>query len=285
MTTASSRSPSADSALHLPSQGLEGCVRAYYWHDLRPCQPLSPQQRESRIPPNPYMAVVWLVEGRALLVERAGQAEAMELPAVLLAGAHRHPYRSVALTPYNSFGLVFQPAALGLLTGLDASALTERVVDAWQHLPADWGELLAAVAAAPDHGQRIALCDAFLAPRWAAAAGPQSAWRRLGTTLWQRPARAAALRLLNWTQRHFQRRTRQLAGLSATEIERLLRLEAALRDVRDGRASRAEAAAAHGYADQPHLTREVRTFMQGSPRELLQRVRDQEAESDWLLRL
>jgi AraC-like DNA-binding protein len=275
----------ADSVLRLPSAALEGCVRAYYWHDLHPCQPLAPQQRESRIPPNPYMAVVWLVEGRALLVERAGQATAMELPAVLLAGAHRHPYRSVALTPYNSFGLVFQPAALGLLTGLDADALTEGVVDARQHLPEDWRGLLEAVAVAPDHEQRIALCDAFLAPRWAAAQGPQSAWQRLGAALWQRPARAAALALLNWSQRHFQRRTRQLAGLSATEIERMLRLEAALRDVRDGRASRAEAAAMHGYADQPHFTREVRAFMQGSPRELLQRVGDPEAEADWLLRL
>jgi AraC-like DNA-binding protein len=231
------------------------------------------------------MAVVWLVEGRALLVERAGQAAHMELPSVLLAGAHRHPYRSVALTPYNSFGLVFQPAALGLLTGLDADALTERIVAAPPHLPADWGELLAAVAAAPDHGQRMALCEAFLAPRWAAAGGPQSPWQRLGTALWRRPARAAAMTLLNWTQRHFQRRTRGLTGLSATEIERMLRLEAALRDVRDGLASRAEAAAAHGYADQPHLTREVRTFMQSSPRELLQRVNDPEAEADWLLRL
>lgn len=275
----------ADSALRLPPAALEGCVRAYYWHDLRPCQPLRPHQRESRIPPNAYMAVVWLVEGRALLVERAGQAAATELPPVLLAGAHRHPYRSVALTPYNSFGLVFQPAALGLLTGLAAEALTESVVDARQYLPAEWSGLLAAVATAPSHERRIALCDAFLAPLWAAAGGPQSAWRRLGSALWRRPARAAALTLLNWTQRHFQRRTRQLAGFSATEIERLLRLEAALRDVRDGHASRAEAAAAHGYADQPHLTREVRTFMQSSPRELLQRVGDPEAEADWLLRL
>jgi AraC-like DNA-binding protein len=274
----------ADSALVAPGLALTDCVRAYYWHDLRPCVPLTPQQGLSLIPPNPYMAVVWLLEGRAVLVERAGQAEAMELPAVMLSGAHVHPYRSVALTPYNSFGLVFQPAALGLLTELDAAGLTERVVDARAHLPADWFGLLDAVAAAPDHRQRIALCEAFLAPRWAAA-GAHSAWRRLGAALWRRPVRAAALKMLSWTQRHFQRRTRELAGLSATEIERLLRLEAAMRDVRDGHASRAEAAATHGYTDQPHFTREVRTFMQGSPRELLQRVNDTEQESDWLLRL
>ncbi|NML16116.1 helix-turn-helix transcriptional regulator [Azohydromonas caseinilytica] len=275
----------SDSALAAPSAELGACVRAYYWHDLRPCAPLSLEQRQSLIPPNPYMAVVWLVEGRAVLVERGGQAQAVELPAVMLAGAHRQPYRSMALTPYNSFGLVFQPAALGLLSGLDADRLTEQVVDAREHLPPDWSAFLDAVATAPDHAQRIACCEAFLGPRWATAAGPRSVWRRFGAALWQRSTRAAALGLLNWTQRHFQRRTRQLAGLSATEIERLLRLEQALRDVRDGRASRAEAAAAHGYADQPHFTREVRTYMHGSPGELLQRVNDPERESDWLLRL
>jgi AraC-like DNA-binding protein len=275
----------ADSALRLPSPGLDDCVRAYYWHDLRPCRTMTPRQRESRIPPGPYTAVVWLVEGRAVLVERAGQTETMELPRVLLAGAHRHPYRSMALTPYNSFGVAFQPAALGLLCGLDGNALVERIVDAHEQLPPDWHGWLGAVAAAPTHEQRMALCEAFLAPRWAAAAGPQGAWQRLGAALWRRPARALALKLLGWTPRHFQRRTRQLTGLSATEIERMLRLEAALRDVRDGRASRAQAAVEHGFADQAHFAREARALMLGSTGELLGRVNDAESEADWLLRL
>lgn len=90
---------------------------------------------------------------------------------------------------------------------------------------------------------------------------------------------------LSCTQRHFQRRTRALTGLKPMEIERMLRLERALLDVRDGRASRVEAASAHGYADQPHFTREVRAFYRRSPGELMRRLVDTEAESDWLLRI
>lgn len=279
------RTGRADSALALPAAELAACVRAYYWHDLRPCGELTLEQRLSYIPPSPYNALVWLLDGRALLVECDGKSQASELPAVFLAGAHRHAYRSMAITPYSSFGLVFQPGALALLSGMDAAHQVDSISDAWPQLPPDWQALLGAVAEAPDHARRIALCERFLAPRWAAVAGKHRGWVELTGDAWRHRARVAALGVLNWTQRHFQRRTRQLTGLKPGEVERMLRLERTLLDVRDGRASRVDAAAEHGYADQPHFTREVRALYRRSSGELMQGLDEPDADADWLLRL
>lgn len=275
----------ADSALALPSRELTACVRAYYWHDLRHCGYLTLEQRLTYIPPSPYNALVWLLDGRALLVECDGTSVDTELPAVFLAGAHRHAYRSMAITPYSSFGLVFQPGALALLSGMDMACHVDRITDAFPVLPSDWQPLLSAVTGAHDHAQRIVLCERFLAPRWAAVTSKHRGWVELIGDAWQHRARVVALGMLNWTQRHFQRRTRQLTGLKPREVERMLRLERALLDVRDGRASRVEAAVRHGYADQPHFTREVRTFYQRSSGELLRRLNEPHADGDWPLRL
>lgn len=274
-----------DSALVAPSAALQDCIRAYYWHDLRPAGPLSFEQRLTLVPPGPYHGLVWLLDGRALLVECGGQPVQQELPRCFVASAHRFAYRSMAITPYCSFGMAFQPGALALLTGLDVGSRVDAITEAGACLPADWTEWLEAVPRAPHHAERIACCERFLAPRWAKAAAQNRGWVGLIAQGWRRQARVGAIGLLNWTQRHLQRRTRQLVGLTPVEVDRLLRLERALLDFRDGRASRAEVAADHGYADQPHFTREVRQVYRRSPGELRQRLDDPEAQGDWLLRL
>lgn len=285
MDTGSWPADGPDSALVAPGRALAACVRAYYWHDLPRRADLTAAQRLTHVPPAPYHALVWLLDGRALLIERGGLALADELPAVFLAGAHRHPYRSMALTPYRSFGLVFQPGALALLSARDMADQLDRVGAAEALLPPDWRALLTGVAMAASHAERVALCEQFLTPRWAALDERQGGWVGLIGDAWRRHARVAAIGALNWTQRHFQRRGRQLTGLTPGEVERMLRVERALRDVRDGRASRAEAAADHGYADQPHFAREVRAHYRRSAGELLSGLDEPQADGDWLLRL
>ena len=260
-------------------------MRAFYWHDLPPDETLTPELRLSWIPPNPYVSLVWLVSGEAMLVESQGRPCESRLPRVFVAGPTRHGWRSIALSSYQSFGVVFQPAAFALLTGLQFSMFEEPRDDAQAILDDSWHEVLDAVAAATDHQTRTALCESFLSVRWATMRPAPSAWERLAEQAWCQPARDAALSALNWTARHFQRRTRALTGLSPGEVTRMLRLEQALRDLRDARGSRAEVAAAHGYADQPHFTREVRRAYGRSPGELLDDVADVNRHGDWLLRL
>jgi AraC-like DNA-binding protein len=275
-----------DSRLLAPSPALAGCVRAFYWHDLRPAaDTLTLGQRLTYVPPGPYNGIVWLLRGRAMLIECGGRSLETELPPVFVAGAHRHPYRSIAITPYCSFGIAFQPAALALLSGLPMGERLDSIDDARVLLPPDWRQWLAEVAQAPDHAARISACERFLAPRWAAVEDAQPAWRTLAAQAWQRATRGPLMVALNWTQRHFQRRSRQMIGMPPGEVERLLRLERALLDLRDHRGPAADTAAAHGYADQPHFNREAKAAYQHSPGELLRRIDRDDSDGNWLLRL
>jgi len=237
------------------------------------------------VPPGPYAGLVWLVTGRVMLVSCGGRAVERELPGVFVAGAHRHPYRSLAMSAYRSFGIAFHPGALPALAGLVGAPPVDDMVDARAFLPHDWHGWLERVAGAKDHEQRVALTEAFLAPLGAdLERSDRNTWPHKALT-WARPAPQALLSAMNWTQRHFQRRTRALVGLTPGEVDRLLRLEGALLDVRDGRAARADAAAAWGFADQSHFTRETRHWFGQSPSELDRQIKGPDADGDWLMRL
>jgi AraC-like DNA-binding protein len=274
-----------DSCLVAPAPDLADAVRAFYWHDLRGAAALSEAQRRTRVPPGPYNGLVWMIDGRAQLIECGGAAVDRELPSVFLAGAHRHTYRSLAITPYCSFGLAFQPAALALLTGLELGAWRDRIDDARAVLPPDWQPLLAAVAAAPDHVQRVALCEQFLRPRWQAVAARQRGWAHLLRHAWRRTSLPAALALQRWSQRQLQRCSGDAVGLRPGEVERYLRAERAMLDVRDGRAQGAQAAAEHGFADQAHFSREVKAAFHHPPTALQRHLASADGDEDWLLRL
>ncbi|WP_369882090.1 helix-turn-helix domain-containing protein, partial [Acidovorax sp. HMWF018] len=261
---------------------LVDCVRAFFWRDLGRQPPHTPA--DTRVPPSPYPGIIWLTRGTAQLVECAGAATAAAMPAITLSGAHRHPYHSVSSLDGDSFCLAFQPGALGLLTGQDLAPLTDRVTDATTWLPAAWHHFLAAVHAAPDHGVRQALCVDFLTPRWAVVADRHAAWLQVLHQAWQRGARQALASALDWTPRHLQRRTRQLAGLRPGEIERMLRAEHALLAMRDGNAGALDAALRHGYADQAHFSREARALFEKPPAALKAHTRRPGDDADWLLR-
>lgn len=275
----------AAAALVLPPPELSTCVRAYYWRHHRPGPGGAAGHGQTCVPPGPYPGLVWMVEGRAHLVECAGRPVHQELPPVFVGGPRRHPYRSDAITAYRSFGIVFQPAALSLLIGAPMGPWLDRVAPAGELLPADWLPWLDAMAALPGEQDRIALASDFLRPRWAAVTPARTPWTRLAEAAWRRPMQHLAMAAMNWSQRHFQRRTRQLTGLRAGEVERLIRCERALLALRDGGASLAEVAAAHGYADQAHFTREVRAFYGVPPAAMMRRIDQAAQPGDWLLRL
>ena len=249
------------------------------WAASRPHTPA-----DTRVPPSPYPGIIWLTRGTAQLVECAGAITAAALPAITLSGAHRHPYHSVSSRDGDSFCLAFQPGALGLLTGQDLALLTDRITDAVTWLPGEWHPFLAAVLTAPDHGARQALCVDFLAPRWAAVADRHAAWLQVLHKAWRRGARQALASTLDWTPRHLQRRTRQLAGLRPGEIERMLRAEHALLAMRDGNAGALDAALRHGYADQAHFSREARALFERPPAALKAHTQRPGDDADWLLR-
>ncbi len=97
------------------------------------------------------------------------------------------------------------------------------------------------------------------------------AWRRL-----QLPERRPTARLaddLGIGRRRLERELRREVGLSPGAVARIARFQRALRQLA-GRAPLARAAVTSGYADQPHLTREVRAMAGLTPAQLRAIVQD-----------
>ena len=88
---------------------------------------------------------------------------------------------------------------------------------------------------------------------------------------WRRGADVAGLAdALGTTTRTLHRRCLPVFGYGPQHLGRILRLQRALARARAG-TPWAEVAAAEGFADQPHLAREVRTLADTTPTELLLR--------------
>jgi AraC-like DNA-binding protein len=162
------------------------------------------------------------------------------------------------------------PGGLGAFITGSAADLTDRVVPLGPALGADEPGLLRRVTAEPDEAARVAL----LATALEQAVDPE---RRRSAL---RVAEAARLAESDRTvrrladlcaraglgQRTLQRMFLQFAGVSPTWVIRRYRLLEAAETVREGKpVSWAEVAAALGYADQAHLTRDFRAAIGQTP--------------------
>jgi AraC-like DNA-binding protein len=162
------------------------------------------------------------------------------------------------------------PGGLGAFVAGSAAELTDRVVPLGQALSTDEAVLLRQVTAEPDEAARVALLAAALeqavdperrdparsVAEVARLAESDRMVRRLGD-LCERAGLGP---------RTLQRMFLQYAGVSPTWVIRRYRLLEAAEMVREGKAvSWAEIAAALGYADQAHLTRDFRAAIGQTP--------------------
>lgn len=237
-----------------------------------------------RIPPGPYPCLLWVLQGERVLCGKSVPDQ--RFPTITVAGAHRELIHTRSAPGTSFFCVAFQPGALAWLTGLDLQPLTDTLYDAlaWLAGRNDWTDWLHAMQQAPDHAERMALCDAFLSPRWHAVQQAESAWAQMLRHGWTRDARQNLATRLGCTMRHVQRRARALTGLRPGEVERMLRAEQALLAIRDADASVIDAALHHGYADQAHFSREARTLYEKPPAALRQHMKKDALDEDWLLR-
>lgn len=162
------------------------------------------------------------------------------------------------------------PGGLGAFITGSAAELTDRVVPLGQALGVDEAVLLRQVSAEPDEAARVALLagaleqavdpdrrePALSVAEVARLAESDRTVRRLGD-LCERSGLG---------QRTLQRMFLQYAGVSPTWVIRRYRLLEAAETVREGRpVSWADIAAALGYADQAHLTRDFRAAIGQTP--------------------
>lgn len=279
-----SRQPDATARLIAPPAGLRGALFAVLVRDTRPLgAALPPEQRVNRFPALPYCGITWLLQGGVRLESPAGHPDAGALSPVFVSGPQSAPFSTRDDGPIHSVCLVFHPQAFAALSGLPANALRDRHRPLAEALPPDWSDLGHVVRAAADDDARVDVATDWLLPRWRAARGRlDQRLADLPQVLRGLPVRAAAA-WLGCSTRQLERRSLQAHGLSPRELRSMARgHEAVLAD--EPTQALADAAQHHGYADQPHMTREYRRLMGESPAELRRHLAGDD-ERWWLYRV
>ena len=275
--------------LWLPPLALSGCIRAAFLRDTRGV-PMSAAQRYNHFPASPLVSLSWWFTGRSLMLEPGGPAAddtpRSTLPGrFVLAGPHTAPTISFNDGPVHALMLMLQPDAVYRLTGIAASSLVNRMIDAETVLPEPWIGLCHAVQTAPDDDARLRALEDFFRPRWAAADARRASGRY---TDWvEGLALHAATTSAGRSLRQVERRIKQWAGLPLRELQAIARSERTffqvLEAAGEGRIDWAEVAAEGGYADQSHLCRASRRVTGFSPAELRRRV--EHDETFWAYRV
>lgn len=267
-----------------PPAVLAGAVYAGLVRDTRHLPRAADEaQRFNRFPALPYCGLTFLLHGGAELVEPGGHPDLGPLPASFVSGPQRAPFASRNTGPMASYCVVLHPQAVEPLTGVRLLALRDRHRPLAEVLPPEWQALDEIVRAAADDEARHAAAMAWLAPRWAAVRPRVGALQELPALLRAMPVRAVAA-VMGWTTRHLERRALKSHGLTPRELKAIERLHEAVLAAHDDGQTLAERAQAHGFADQPHMTREWRRLTGLAPGELQQAL-DSGDEGWWLYRL
>ncbi len=169
-------------------------------------------------------------------------------------------------------GVRFRPGRAPGFLGAPASEMLDRRVplaDLWGQ--ADAGRLADELAAAPGPRAAAELLDAAIASRAGAASSPDPVVDGLVTLLRGEPDARGAVRAASAAlavgERRLLRRCRAAVGYGPKTLDRVLRLQRAIR-LAPRTDSLALLAALAGYADQAHLTRECRRLAGITPSDL-----------------
>jgi AraC-like DNA-binding protein len=160
-----------------------------------------------------------------------------------------------------------------LFLGMPLRDLTNRIVALGDLLGADARRLEVQLYEAPSWDARFALLDREIGRRLLSSAGPsravRGAWWRLASTA-GRASIAGIVNEIGCSQKHLIDQFRAEIGLPPKTVGRVLRFGQAVTLLRDGQPRRlADIAAACGYYDQAHFTRDAREFAGATPSELL----------------
>ncbi|MEV4537041.1 helix-turn-helix transcriptional regulator [Asanoa sp. NPDC049518] len=162
-------------------------------------------------------------------------------------------------------GLRFPPGTGPAVFGVPAAELTD------QRVPLDALWSAATVRQLAEAMTRRAdgdLLDRVAAARLTTVGGPDPRARAITHALSEGQSVARTAAHLGLTERHLHRASRHLFGYGPKTLARILRMRRALVLVRRGMPA-AQAAAESGYADQPHLSRDVRALAGVPLKELL----------------
>jgi AraC-like DNA-binding protein len=181
---------------------------------------------------------------------------------LLIAGPDTGPHPARREPGVLSAGLRFAPGRLPALLGLPATQVRDQRVPLAEAQPV----LAASALARLEHGEPPlpVLLDLTLGLPGRPA---DPAVRAVTAQLARGASAATTADRLGWTERSLHRRCLAAFGYGPAVLRRVLRFRRATTLLYDG-VPIAEAAAAAGYADQPHLSREMRALAGVAPSEL-----------------
>lgn len=229
---------------HLPSASLAPYVRCYWTHRERPARP-----RTRQVVPDACLDLIFFLHGPT------------GAPPALAVGTMTEPLPVRTEGPTDLLGVRFHPGAATAFLPVPASELTDRSVSLDTLWDTGGGEAAERLAALPPGPGRLVLLESLLRGRLARVTVQpdptvRTAVRILEETRGSVPV-AALARAVGLGRRQLGRRFRRSVGVPPRTAGRVLRFQAALRDLQaDPRADLSRIALAAGYHDQPHFTRE-----------------------------
>lgn len=243
-------------AEHRPSPALRPWVECT-WTSRGP----APAGASYRVLPDGCMDVIFVFSPPPTPTRGVGAWRAF------LVGTHRAPIDVEPSGPVDMVGIRFRPGGLPAFVPVGADDLVDRRARLDEVATRPWSELRDALeATTPD--DRPHAIDRFLVDRLAGATPDRlvgSAVRLLSGDGRLETAGAVADHL-GVARRTLERRFRDHVGVGPATLGRILRFRAATDALRSGaRGSLASLAVRFGYADQPHLTRDVREFAGTTP--------------------
>jgi AraC-like DNA-binding protein len=169
---------------------------------------------------------------------------------------------------WEGLHVFFRPLGLQAVLGATAAELACGAVALSDLCPRDAPELMERLSSTRDWQARFAILDEVLTRRLTPANGSPliaHVWRQLAASHGRRSVESLA-QDTGWSRQHIADRFRAELGITPKTAARIFRFERACGLISNLRQPLAEVAAACGYADQAHMTRDWNAFTGTSPK-------------------
>ena len=169
---------------------------------------------------------------------------------------------------WEGLHVFFRPLGLQAVLGATAAELACGAVALSDLCPRDAPELMERLSSTGDWQARFAILDEVLRRRLTPAIGSPLvayAWRQL-TASHGRSSVESLAQDTGWSRQHLADRFRAELGITPKTAARIFRFERACGLISNLRLPLTDVAAACGYADQAHMTRDWNAFTGTSPR-------------------
>jgi len=250
-----------------PAAALRPFVQLVWASEARPGDSPALARRELVLPTGSLHLVIRLADQPLRVFRDAGDRQGFTVATAVVGGPRAAPYLKDISRPVPSVGALLRPGAAAVLAGAPAGEFAGAhtpLADVWGRAAVD--TLGNSLAEKPFLASRLDLFEAALLPRLCGLrrVDPRIAHAVTRLSLVVPVSEVAAE--CGLSHRHFTQRFRAAAGLKPKLWGRVMRFGKALdRLAAEPAIAWAELAAAEGYADQAHFTRDFRAFAGLSP--------------------